>query len=187
MGRTILNVGVFLFAVFYLFVFIEKLVSAISNHVMYFEFTDLVELVSVGIPAISYSISLFVKNNAVFKYLWIASIVPIVYLSTIMNYNGTLFVISVFSLLFVFVSGRFINHKNDDPVSVFFIPIKINNKALIVFGSIFLLLVMALMSLNGRYRHIGNGRIIDNWKREILIIGSDEVPIIYNNENVSKK
>lgn len=45
---------------------------------------------------------------------------------------------------------------------------------------IYLCVILFLLALNGRYDRLANKVVLDKWKKEVIIIGSDELPLKYN-------
>lgn len=42
---------------------------------------------------------------------------------------------------------------------------------------IFLSVILYLFALNGRYERLSDALILDKWKKEVVLIGTDELPI----------
>jgi hypothetical protein len=47
---------------------------------------------------------------------------------------------------------------------------------------IYLAIVLYLFVLNGRYERLGDWGYIDKWKKEVILIGADELPIKENGQ-----
>lgn len=60
---------------------------------------------------------------------------------------------------------------------------KIENRSLLKAAAfVILLFVLFLFALNGRYESLGNGYVLDKWKKEVNHIGTKELPVITNSE-----
>jgi len=44
--------------------------------------------------------------------------------------------------------------------------------------------LLFLIALNGRYRHIGDGRVLDSWKKEVILPASSELPVVINGKKI---
>lgn len=42
--------------------------------------------------------------------------------------------------------------------------------------------ILFLFALNGRYERLHDGYVLDKWKKEVNLVGSDELPVIFNGE-----
>ncbi|NDW19428.1 hypothetical protein D0T53_10980 [Dysgonomonas sp. 216] len=52
---------------------------------------------------------------------------------------------------------------------------------------IYLCVILYLLALNGRYDRLANEVVLDKWKKEVIRIGSDELPLKYNGETIKQK
>jgi hypothetical protein len=55
---------------------------------------------------------------------------------------------------------------------------------LIVACVIFILIIGYLFATNGRYIKMSDGSVFDKWKKEVYQIGSKEVPVIVDGEDI---
>ncbi|HOV36586.1 MAG: hypothetical protein KBF95_02130 [Dysgonomonadaceae bacterium] len=49
---------------------------------------------------------------------------------------------------------------------------------------LFILIIGYLFAVNGRYIVISDGHVYDKWKKEVYRIGSKEIPVIVNGEDI---
>lgn len=52
-----------------------------------------------------------------------------------------------------------------------------------IIGALLLLLILYLIALNGRYEEI-NGSVFDKWRNKVYLVGSDEIPVVRNGEDI---
>ena len=50
----------------------------------------------------------------------------------------------------------------------------------VIFG-VLMIILLFLIALNGRYENMGNGFVLDKWKKEVHKVGTMEIPVTINN------
>jgi len=49
---------------------------------------------------------------------------------------------------------------------------------------IFILIIGYLFAINGRYIKMSDGTVFDKWKKEVYQVGSREIPVVVNGEDI---